>query len=124
MIIDTHTHLLHEKTYEEYRKVAGNQVGKMIALHYWKDYDEQGRPVDVRIEEVLALAARKKDLYVIASLDADKNIPAQLKNIAKLFSNPKVVGLKMYPGYQKFYPSDKKIEAIARLCEKHSRALV
>ena len=41
-----------------------------------------------------------------------------------LFRSNKLFGIKLYPGYQYFYPSDEKVYPIAELCQKYNKPLI
>lgn len=115
MIIDTHTHIYSEKTHREYFSKA-KKVAKALTLFY---------PLEkYRLEEILAFVETKKDLFLVGSIDMDGNVQQQIKTHEELFQNKKIYGIKLYPGYQLFFPSDKKVHPIAQLCQKYQRPLI
>jgi predicted TIM-barrel fold metal-dependent hydrolase len=61
---------------------------------------------------------------VVAYFDHEKNSQAQLQQFDALFSEGKIVGIKLYPGYNHFYSSDLFIDPVARLCARHKRPLI
>ena len=114
MIIDAHTHINNEKKYEEYFAKAKGKVEKLFSLFYFSN----------NLAELLEFAATKDNLFIIGSIDTDGNIESQLQNCEKLFQEKKIYGIKLYPGYQYFYPSDEKIQPIAKLCQKYNKPLI
>ena len=55
----------------------------------------------------------------------DKDIQEQLNNITDYLKiTNKIVGLKLYPGYQHFYPTDTVCEPIYEFAEKHKLVVV
>jgi uncharacterized protein len=113
MIIDTHTHIYNEKTYREYLAKT-EKVEKIITLAWYED----------NLEEVLSFADKKDNLYLVGMVDMEKDINSQLVKLRKLFQENKIIGLKLYPGYQYFYPSDKKVYPVAELCQEFNKPLI
>ncbi|MFA5871550.1 MAG: amidohydrolase family protein [Parcubacteria group bacterium] len=124
MIIDTHTHIFSEKAYNEYLDKAKGRVSKVLAISFALDPGKDRGIKNYKLENLLAFAATKENLYVVAAINITKDIPKQLTKIKKLFQQKKVAGIKLVPGYQHFYPSDKKIYPIAKLCEKYNKPLI
>lgn len=114
MITDIHTHIYDEKIYQNYFKKTEDRVSKVLVMLWRKP----------SLAELLKFAATKSNFFVVGSIDVDKNIKGQLKIYEKLFKEKKVYGIKLYPGYQHFYPSDLKIYPIAELCQKYNKPLV
>jgi len=114
MIIDAHAHINEEGRYKTYFEKAEGKISKVVLMGWYK-YD---------IEEVLSFAAKKEGLYVIGSVDVGGDIKKQLERLDTLFEEKKIFGIKLCPGYQFFYPSDKKIYPIAELCQKYNKPLI
>ena len=117
MITDVHTHIYNERNYQSYFSKAGNRVSRILvmACSLWKNFD---------LGELVDFASTKDNLYVVGDVDVDKDIGKQLEFHQKLFQEKKIFGIKLYPGYQYFYPSDERIYPIAELCQKHNKTLV
>lgn len=116
MIIDIHTHIYDEKTYKSYFDKAKGKISKVFVMHLpWSKFS---------LNNLLDFASKKDNLYIVGSIDVDGNIKKQLKSHQKLFQKKKIYGIKLYPGYQYFYPSDKKVYPIAKLCQKYSKPLI
>ncbi len=64
-----------------------------------------GRP---STRDVLNAIRNKPYLHVVAGLDYSKFEPSDLDELTEHVQSGKVRGLKLYPGYQPFYPSDPK----------------
>ncbi len=114
MIIDSHTHIFNEETYKTYFEKAKGKISKAIIMH-WREID---------LAKLLEFASSKGNLYVVATINTNDNIENQLEICQKLFQEKKIFGIKMYPGYQHFYPSDKIVDPIAKLCQKYNKPLV
>ncbi|NOY35795.1 MAG: amidohydrolase family protein [bacterium] len=114
MIIDTHTHIYNEKTYHDYFTKTKGRISKTIAMSSHKGV----------LENYLSFAATKDNLYFIGSVNIEGDIKKQLESLEKAFQENKLFGIKLYPGYQYFYPSDEKVYPIAELCQKYNRPLI
>lgn len=114
MITDIHTHIYNDKTYRDYFAKAKNRISKALVMFWYK----------FNLDELLKFAETKSNLYIVGAVDIDGDIKKQVKIHQRLFRKKKIYGIKLYPGYQYFYPSDKKIYPIAKLCQKHSKPLI
>ncbi len=110
MIIDIHTHILDKKIYQDYLFKANNRIKKALVM------------ADNRtdLSDLLKFSQTEKGLYIIGAVNINKNI----KNQLVLLKNKNIFGLKLYPGYQHFYPSDKKIYPVAEFCKKYNKPLI
>ncbi|MBD3360159.1 MAG: amidohydrolase family protein [Candidatus Buchananbacteria bacterium] len=116
MIIDIHTHIYSEKDYKDYFKRAKNQVAKAIVLDY--------KPVSPGLAQLIKLSRQNPNIFIVPTIEMNKNISSQLKILEKYFQQKQIYGIKLYPGYEYFYPSDKKVWPIARLCLKYNKPLI
>lgn len=114
MITDIHTHIYKEETYRTYFAKAKGQIAKVLVLHWCKD----------DLADLIRFAESKDNLYTIGSVDLDKGVSRQLDSLEKYFQDKKILGIKLYPGYQHFYPSDEPVFPIAKLCKKYRRPLI
>jgi predicted TIM-barrel fold metal-dependent hydrolase len=68
---------------------------------------------------------KKDNIYGIECIDMDKDIQEQLNYIKEYIeTTDKIVGIKLYPGYQHFYPTDEVCEPIYEFAEKHKLVVV
>ncbi len=113
MIIDCHVHLnnYYEESFETLPacleklelEMRRNRIDQALILTSYTI--TAGRPSTRRVVE----AVRDKPyLTVIAGLDYTKFQPDELQEIGEYVQSGKVRGLKLYPGYQPFYPLDPK----------------
>lgn len=114
MIIDIHTHIYDEEKYKAYFNKTKERISKAIVMHWCK----------FNLMELLNFTDTKDNLYVVGSIDVEGDIQNQLQVHQKLFQEKKIFGIKLYPGYQYFYPSDEKIYPIAELCQKYNKPLI
>jgi uncharacterized protein len=119
-IIDMHTHIYDDATLEDYLKKADGRVKRVLTYAY---FEQQQNLQDN--EHALAFAARHPDFVsVVAAVDMNGDIAAQLEHLRKLFEEKKIVGIKLYPGYQDFTPSDERVDPIAELCGEFNRPVI
>jgi len=114
MIIDAHTHIHNEQILKDYSTKGGRRISRSVVMAWYKD----------SLEELLKFVDKHKNLVVVGTIDVFGDLGGQLKNIEELFKRKRAVGLKLYPGYQHFYPSDKEIWPIAELCQEYERPLI
>lgn len=114
MITDVHTHIYDEKTYKTYFDKTGNAVSRLVVMGWYK----------YKIEDAMEFASQKDNVFITGSVDIDDDIKTQLEKLDKFFQEKKLFGIKLYPGYQYFYPSDEKIYSIAELCQQYDKPLI
>jgi hypothetical protein len=113
MIVDCHVHL---NNYEEdtvdtldlrlaelNRALRRNRVDLALILTSYKV--TPGRPSSARVLEAIAPYPH---LYLVHGLDYASFEPAHLDALEPGLIAGKVKGLKLYPGYQPFYPADER----------------
>ena len=120
MIIDTHTHVCNSKTLEEYRKRSKNKVSKIIALPFFENPPKVGE----EIETLLKFSEKEPSVFPAGCFNMENGLESQLEFHEKLFGEKKICAVKLFPGYQRFYPYEEKVLPIAKLCEKYSRPLI
>jgi len=114
MITDIHTHIYDEETYQDYFNKAKGRISKALIM-FWHKFD---------LDKLLEFADTKDNLFIVGAINIDGDIEKQLEIHERLFQDKKIYGIKLYPGYQYFYPSDEKIYSIAELCQKYNKPLV
>jgi len=119
-IIDAHTHIFNEDALLSYQEKAGDRVERMIVLHDIMEGDPS-------LEELLVFAAQHEELAVVGSarLNHAGSIEEQVVNLTALFEKKKIVGVKMYPGYEHFHADDKEVVyPIAEVCSRFNKPLI
>ncbi len=106
MIIDCHTHILNENILREY--LEKRQVDKMLCIRIFKGFC--GGVFDNSDEGFDEFIDKHDNLYSIECIDFNTNILAQLDSLReKMEKTEKIKGLKLYPGYQHFYPYHERV---------------
>lgn len=120
-IIDVHSHLFCEEDRANYQRKARGRVERNVVIHYKEDFG--GKPFP--LAELLAFAKKHPEISVIGSVTWTEDIGEQLKALEPLLAEKRIIGIKMYPGYEHFHASDPNIvHPVAALCQKHGRPLV
>ncbi|GBD31724.1 hypothetical protein HRbin33_00684 [bacterium HR33] len=124
MIVDCHVHLnnYHEEEVPALgaclerlnRAMRSNRVDLAVVLTSYKV--TPGRP---STREVVEATRDQPHIYVVAGLDYYSFEPGQLRELEEYVREGKVRGLKLYPGYQFFYPSDPKWEPAYAFAAEH-----
>ncbi|MFC1598458.1 amidohydrolase family protein [Patescibacteria group bacterium] len=123
MIIDVHAHTSDHSLWDLHTQTATitdlenfaqkHQVKKIILLATYFPFKQRGMTN-------LALLERIKDNPLFAmfgSLDVMNNFLLGVRELASLARKKKIIGIKLYPGYQVFDPSDSAYFDIYRLAQ-------
>lgn len=123
MMIDIHTHVSNENILNAYHKKSNNKVTKIISIPYFNK-NSNDLPKIPDTEELIQFTASNSSIYALGSIDMDDELEKQLKRQEELLNEKHIVGIKLYPGYQHFYPYEERVIKIAELCEKYNKPLV
>lgn len=116
MIVDCHCHLTNKRLYNEYK--AKSYATKIITIRPIKILG-QDMEVSNNEEQFYELLMDKDDLFGIECIEYGENIEEQLERIQKrLETCKKIIGLKLYVGYQHFYANDPKIFEVYKFAKK------
>jgi len=117
MIIDVHTHLNNydetqvvpvEKCLEQLQEsMAFNKVDHAFVLTSYKV--NENRP---SIRQVVEATQGLKNVHVVAGISFLNYRERDLREIADFLTDRRVIGLKLYPGYEPYYPYDKRCQVI------------
>ena len=124
MIIDVHTHLNNydetqvvpvEKCLDQlHESMAYNKVDYAMVLTSYKVNEH--RP---STRQVVEATADCKNIYVVAGLSFLNYKERDLREINDYLKDGKVRGLKLYPGYEPFYPHDARCQVIYDLAMEY-----
>jgi predicted TIM-barrel fold metal-dependent hydrolase len=120
MIIDCHTHInnYHDEEVESLKAclddlqltMRRNRVDIALVLTSYKV--TPGRP---STREVVRATRDLKNVFVVAGISFLNFTDDDLTEIRGYLQDGSVRGLKLYPGYEPFYPHDPKLEPVYRL---------
>jgi uncharacterized protein len=124
MIIDCHTHLnnYHDENVDSLadcierlqRDLRRNRIDAALVLTSYKV--TAGRP---STRAVVEATRSHKNLYVVAGISHASFRREVLDDLAELVREGKVRGLKLYPGYEPYYPSDERLEPVFEFAREH-----
>lgn len=117
MIIDSHVHLTHSCPHKKLvkdSKQSGIEYNIVIS-----DFDSVSEVLS--FEEMLVEDEIMKDkfLKIVVGIDVESSLPKQLAKILSYVKSGKVCGIKMYPGYQYFYPHEKRFKVVYDFAAKY-----
>lgn len=120
MIIDCHTHLnryddTQPATLEERYRLMKTQmqlhgIDYSLVLTSYKDNDR--RP---SLDEVLEVVGNDPQIGVVAGVSYENYRAHDLANLRILLKTGRIKGLKLYPGYEPFYPHDPRMRVVYEL---------
>jgi len=123
MIIDVHTHLnnydttkvvsLAERLEQLQESIRFNGVDQVLVLTSYMVNEH--RP---STREVVELTSDLPHVHVVAGLSIENYKEHDLREVAEFLKERKVVGLKLYPGYEPFYPYDRRCQVIYDLAQE------
>jgi predicted TIM-barrel fold metal-dependent hydrolase len=124
MIIDCHTHInnYHREDVESLqgcldelqRQMRRNRINMALVLTSYKV--TAGRPSTKSVVEVTRNVDR---VFVVAGISYTGFTMQDLTELEPLVEEGSVKGLKLYPGYEPFYPHDPKIEPVYAFAERY-----
>lgn len=116
MIIDNHTHLFTKRDAANYFKKSRAVFALTIVDPDW--LDSKAKWCSLR-----ELLVEEKRIGLIGSVPYESNLaPKQVEQLLQELENKskglKMYGIKLYPGYHQFYPSEKSLKVVYEYCIK------
>jgi uncharacterized protein len=125
MIIDCHTHInnYHDEAVDSLaeclanlqREMRRNRVDMALVLTSYKDVP--GRP---STRAAVEATRELKHIYIVAGVSYLNFELAQIDQLRAWITDGTVRGLKLYPGYEPFYPSDPKLAPVYALAAEQN----
>jgi len=123
MIIDSHVHL------ENFYKTPISRTRRLENLKKFMKEAKIDKAIilccvnavntkTVPIKEVVELVKNEKNLFVVGTLSINYTIE-EFNYVKRSVKSKKIVGIKLYPGYEEFYPEDHRLENVYALCEEY-----
>ncbi|HVL47074.1 MAG TPA: amidohydrolase family protein [Candidatus Thermoplasmatota archaeon] len=123
MIVDCHVHLndytndrvpTEESLQKLLADMKSNGVAKAFILTSYLANEQ--RP---RIDRVLDLVKPHPELFVVEGISLSGGAPFDLRATEERLRQGLTIGLKLYPGYEHYYPTDRLCEPIYDLAAKY-----
>lgn len=121
-IVDCHCHLTNKRLYDEYKEKS--YATKIISIRPIKILSND---MEVSTSEnwFYELLKEKDDLYGVECIEYGEDIKAQLQRISGRMENcKKIIGIKLYVGYQHFYANDPEIFDVYKFAKKNNLVVV
>lgn len=125
MIIDVHAHIkVDNKVTAEPKDLiqsmdkAGIDFSCIIADNI-TEYDE-----GISTEKVIEISEKFPRLKAIGNVDYTRLDGKQLQFLTNKLKEKKIVGIKLYPGYQNFYPYDERLYTLFAYCQKEGKPII
>lgn len=125
MIIDAHTHLgalgknrarVTARELLASMDQAGIDHSLVIALEY---YD-----TSTTTTSLLNACAHSDRLHVIGGVQVSGDVTGQVSKLLALYAARRIVGVKLMPGYENFYPSDQRLSPLYEQCEQREIPII
>ena len=130
MIIDSHTHIA---TWLETSKakMSFKENFKMLLMEMERNHVDLALIIEStdnkkspRINELLEFADSSKKIRIIATINPLSYTKDDLAKLDELYRTKKTVGIKLYTGYQHFYPDDGRCYPVYELCQKYNAPII
>ena len=114
MIIDSHVHLdvYTDKIISPVKRISNlkeimkkSKISKSIVLNDIEDNS-------LSIDDLLVLLKNEKDIFLVGGVRVTNISDKDIKKLRELILNKKIIGIKLYPGYEEFYPNDLRCNKI------------
>lgn len=126
MIIDTHAHigeLPNSKFTKDFKKnldflmeeMRESNVAHSLILAGFKKEDD----FNPSTKSLVKLTTDMNNISVVGSIDILTYQQSDLDELEQWLKDKSIVGVKLYTGYQHFYPSDERCKPIYELCIKY-----
>ena len=109
MIIDCHSHVLNENSFQDYLGKCNADI--ILCVKFFKGF--LGGEFDNRDEGFDAFVENHENIYEVVSIDFNTNILEQLDNLKiRMEGTNKIKGIKLYSGYQGFQPYHERLLSV------------
>jgi predicted TIM-barrel fold metal-dependent hydrolase len=127
MIIDSHLHLpgrkegrtLLDSRQELLRELERCKVDYAIVIPDSVPNSEIGS-----LDEVLDLVENDRRLFVMGTINIRKDKAPHIAKLDHLFQKHRIVAIKIFPGWEPIFPTDKRLTPVYELCLKYDLPIV
>lgn len=120
MIIDCHTHIDQGKNPRDLiasMDEAGIDISILLANDSFLDFD------GTNTQQAIEICEKFDRLRPVGSIIFDR-LDEDLNKIKSYLQEDKILGIKLYPGYENFYPTDEKLLKLYDFCEKEDKTVI
>ncbi len=126
MIIDCHLHFPVVKN-RDFKKAKEKLLGDLrknkiaYAIIMADSLHDSAIP---DLDTSLGLLRNEKRLFLMGTLDILRDKKPLTKKLDQLFKKRRIVGIKIFPGHEPHYPTDKRLIPAYKLCQEYDLPLV
>lgn len=127
MIIDAHRHLPVVKegsTFEKAKKKLFYDIKKNKINYAIMIPDNLHGSTIGDLDVSLELIKNDKKLFLLGTIDIRTEGKEWIKKLDSLFQKRKIKGIKIFPGHDPIYPTDKRLMPVYKLCIKYNYPIV
>jgi len=127
MIIDAHLHLSKEETEENFnsakeRLFANLAENKISSAFVIADNLTDTNCADTKT--LVKLFEKDQNIFIIGSPNLLNPRKDEIEYLDNLLKNKAIIGLKLFPGHDPIYPTDRRCDAVYNLCLKYDVPVV
>ncbi len=118
--IDCHVHL---NSYDDSNRSIEDRIFKLLQSMDEYDFDTSIVISSYKVNKhrpptnkILTIAEKHENLEVVGGYSVDNHTVDDFQNYRKWLSDGKLKGIKLYCGYEHYFPTDKKYQKIYDLC--------
>jgi predicted TIM-barrel fold metal-dependent hydrolase len=114
-----------EKTLEKSKKKLLEELNRSKVNYAILIPDNTPKSEIGSLDEVLELVKDDKQLHVMGTIDIQKrDYVSQTRKLDQLFRAKRIVAVKIFPGHDTIYPTDKRLLPVYQLCVKYDLPIV
>lgn len=123
MIIDVHTHIFQDPGTPH---TPENLVASMkeAGIDYSMVIADGFMPGGVSTEETIAVCEKFPELKAIGNVHFAQLDEKQIETLINYLKEGKIHAVKIYPGYENFYPTDERLFPLFEECEKLGKTII
>jgi predicted TIM-barrel fold metal-dependent hydrolase len=127
MLIDTHEHLPEMKegrTLEDSKEELLQELRKSNVDYAILIPDNVPHSKIGSLDELSALIEHDEHLFMMGTIDIQKDKEKHMQKLDHLFEIGRIVAIKIFPGHDTIYPTDKRLLPVYELCIKYDAPIV
>jgi len=127
MIIDTHLHLpvvSEDRTYEQAKALLIEDLKRDQIDYAILIPDNLPNSSIGDVPTCLGLVKDTPELFLMGTIDIQTQGQAWVDELERLILQRQIVGMKIYPGHDPIYPTDRRLNPVYALCQAHDVPLV
>lgn len=121
MIIDAHTHLDGDRFTAQDLLASMDKAGIDYSLLF---ADSAAIQSGIATQQVVEICQEHPRLKAIGNVEFRKLDSSQIRELASYLKQKKIYGVKLYPGYEDFYPLEEKLFPLYEQCQDLAKPVI